>query len=119
MNTSLSLTLYLLLVVFSIGAILFLSSIIGRRHLTAEKDMPYECGMDPVEKPESRFPVGFYKIALLFVIFDVEIVFLYLWAVALRGLGAAGLVVMLVFMAILLAAWGYVWRKGDLQWDER
>lgn len=117
MSLLLSLTIYFVLIVGTIGAILLLSSRVGRRPLSAEADVPYECGMEPVEKPESRFPSRFYKIALLFVIFDVEIVFLYLWAVALRGLGEAGLAVMLVFIAVLLAAWGYAWKKGDLNWD--
>ncbi len=112
-----SLAIYLLLVVGSIGAIVLLSSWVGRRPLSGGADVPYECGMDPVEKPETRFPSRFYKIALLFVVFDVEIVFLYLWAVALKGLGVAGLVVMIVFIAVLLAAWAYAWKKGDLQWD--
>ncbi|MGV8082004.1 MAG: NADH-quinone oxidoreductase subunit A [Syntrophales bacterium] len=117
MGPFLSLSVYFLLVVGSIGAIVLLSAWVGRRPLSSEADVPYECGMAPVEKPESRFPSRFYKIALLFVVFDVEIVFLYLWAVALKGLGTSGLVVMIVFIAVLLAAWAYAWKKGDLQWD--
>ena len=73
--------------------------------------------MPPVEKERTQFPVRFYKVALLFVIFDVEIVFLYLWAVVVRDLGGFGLAEMFVFIAVLLAALVYVWRKGDLQWD--
>ena len=118
MSPSISLAVYLLLVVGSTVLILALSAAIGRRPLTDGKDIPYECGMIPIEKPESRFPVHFYKIALLFVIFDVEIVFLYLWAVVVKDLGIIGLIEMFVFIGILLAALAYVWRKGYLQWDQ-
>ena len=117
MSTSLSITIYLLLVVGSACGILLVSSLIGRRPLTPGKDSPYECGMLPIDKPESRFPVRFYKTALLFVVFDVEIVFLYLWAVVVGPLGSFGLMEMFFFIAIIFAALVYVWRKGDLQWD--
>jgi NADH-quinone oxidoreductase subunit A len=117
MTASISIFIYLLLVVGSAAAILLLSHRVGRRPLTPEKDVPYECGMPPIEKENTQFPVRFYKVALLFVVFDVEIVFLYLWAVVIRDLGGFGLAEMFVFIAVLLAALIYVWRKGDLQWD--
>jgi len=117
MTASLSLSIFLLLVVGSAAAILLVSHRVGRRPLTAEKDVPYECGMPPIEKERTQFPVRFYRVALLFVIFDVEIVFLYLWAVVVRDLGGFGLAEMFLFIAVLLAALVYVWRKGDLQWD--
>ena len=117
MTAAFSIFIYLLLVVGSAAAILLVSDRVGRRPLTAGKDVPYECGMPPVEKEHTQFPVRFYKVALLFVIFDVEIVFLYLWAVVVRDLGGFGLAEMFVFIAVLLAALVYVWRKGDLQWD--
>ena len=117
MTAAFSIFIYLLLVVGSAAAILLVSNRVGRRPLTAGKDVPYECGMPPVEKEHTQFPVRFYKVALLFVIFDVEIVFLYLWAVVVRDLGGFGLAEMFVFIAVLLAALVYVWHKGDLQWD--
>ena len=117
MTASFSIFIYLILVVGSAAMILLVSHRVGRRPLTAEKDVPYECGMPPIEKAHSQFPIRFYKMALLFVIFDVEIVFLYLWAVVVRDLGVFGLAEMFVFIAVLLAALVYVWRKGDLQWD--
>jgi NADH-quinone oxidoreductase subunit A len=117
MTASLSISIFLLLVVGSAALILLVSHRVGRRPLTAEKDVPYECGMPPIEKEHTQFPVRFYKVALLFVVFDVEIVFLYLWAVVVRDLGVFGLVEMFVFIAVLLAALAYVWRKGDLNWD--
>ena len=117
MTASISIFIYLLLVVGSAALILFGSHWVGRRPLTAGKDVPYECGMPPAERGNTQFPVRFYKVALLFIVFDVEIVFLYLWAVVVRDLGAFGLVEMFVFIAVLLAALVYVWRKGDLQWE--
>lgn len=117
MSTSLSITAFLLLVVGSVAAIMLLSHVIGRRPLTAGKDIPYECGMPPIDKPETRFPIRFYKVALLFVIFDVEIIFLYLWAIVVKDLGVFGIIEMFVFIAVLLTALAYVWRKGDLRWD--
>ncbi|NPV05095.1 MAG: NADH-quinone oxidoreductase subunit A [Syntrophaceae bacterium] len=117
MTASTSISIYLLLVVGSAALILLLSHWVGRRPLTPEKDVPYECGMPPAGRAGTQFPVRFYKIALLFVVFDVEIVFLYLWAVVVRDLGFFGLVEMFVFIAVLLAALVYVWHKGDLQWE--
>jgi len=73
--------------------------------------------MPPIDKPETRFPIRFYKVALLFVIFDVEIIFLYLWAIVVKDLGVFGIIEMFVFIAVLLTALAYVWRKGDLRWD--
>ncbi len=117
MSTAWSLAFFLFLVAGSVTAILLVSHRVGRRPLVAEKDVPYECGMLPLEKPDSRFSIRFYKVALLFVIFDVEIVFLYLWALVVRDLGGFGIVEMFVFIAVLLAALFYVWRKGDLEWE--
>jgi len=117
MTASLSISIFLLLVVGSAAAILLVSHRVGRRPLTAEKDVPYECGMPPIETERTQFPGRFYRVALLFVIFDVEIVFLYLWAVVVRDLGGFVLAERFGFIAVLLAALVYVWRKGDLQWD--
>jgi NADH-quinone oxidoreductase subunit A len=117
MNASISITVFLLLAVGSAAAIMLLSHLVGRRPLTAEKDIPYECGMQPIDKPETRFPVRFYKVAILFVIFDVEIIFLYLWAIVAKDLGVFGIVEMFVFIAVLLTALAYAWRKGDLKWE--
>jgi len=115
--SAISIILYLTLVVGTAVAIIVISSIIGRRPLSAEKSIPYECGMLPLEKPDALFSIQFYKVALLFVIFDVETVFLYLWAIVVKDLKLFGLIEMVVFIAILLVAFIYVWRKGDLHWD--
>ncbi len=88
-----------------------------KRYLPA-KVAPYECGIEPVRLPKSeRFPVKFYVVAMLFIIFDVEAIFLYPWAVAFRSLGLFGLVEMVVFIGLVFVAYLYVWQKGGLEWE--
>ncbi len=79
----------------------------------------YECGIQPTPQPMGggRFPVKYYLTAMLFIVFDIEIVFLYPWAVTFDALGIFGLVEMLLFIATLLVAYVYVWRRGGLEWD--
>ena len=79
----------------------------------------YECGIQPTPQPMGggKFPVKYYLTAMLFIVFDIEIVFLYPWAVTFDKLGIFGLVEMLLFIATLLAAYFYVWRRGGLEWD--
>jgi len=96
---------------------LFLSAIFGKRKITPQKMMPYECGMDPIEEARKRFSVRFYLVGMLFIIFDIEAVFLYPWAVIFRDLKIFGLVEMGVFIAILLVGFVYVWKKGALEWE--
>ncbi len=80
------------------------------------KSMAYECGIDPVDNARGRYTVRFYLIAILFVVFDVETVFLFPWAVKFKALGAFGLLEMFIFLAILLAGYVWVWKKGALEW---
>jgi NADH-quinone oxidoreductase subunit A len=88
-----------------------------RRPLPA-KLAPYECGIEPVRLPKSeRFPVKFYVVAMLFIIFDIETIFLFPWAVAYRSLGVFGLVEMMVFIGLVFVAYLYVWQKGGLEWE--
>ena len=88
-----------------------------KRYLPA-KVAPYECGIEPVRLPKSeRFPVKFYVVAMLFIIFDIEAIFLYPWAVAYRSLGLFGLVEMIVFIGLVFVAYLYVWQKGGLEWE--
>ncbi|MBW7897829.1 NAD(P)H-quinone oxidoreductase subunit 3 [Candidatus Brocadiaceae bacterium B188] len=94
-----------------------LSAILGRRKPTAEKLSPYECGINPVGSARERFSVKFYLIAMLFVIFDIEVVFLYPWAVAFKSLSLFGFIEMLIFLGILLICYFYLWKKGGLEWD--
>ncbi len=100
-----------------IGGMLVLSTILGPRKPTAQKMIPYECGMLPTEEAKGRFPVRFATIAMLFIIFDIEVVFMYPWAVALDQLALFGLAEMLVFIVILAIAYVYVWGRGGLEWD--
>ncbi|HHT9130639.1 MAG TPA: NADH-quinone oxidoreductase subunit A [Candidatus Brocadiaceae bacterium] len=94
-----------------------LSAVLGRRKPTAEKLSPYECGIDPVGTARERFSVKFYLIAMLFVIFDIEVVFLYPWAVAFKELKLFGFIEMLIFVGILLICYLYLWKRGGLEWD--
>jgi NADH-quinone oxidoreductase subunit A len=87
-----------------------------RQKPTAQKIAPYECGIVPSREPPSRFPVRFYLVAMIFIIFDIEIIFLYPWAVVFRELRVFGLVEVLVFAAVVLVAFVYLVSNGALQW---
>jgi NADH-quinone oxidoreductase subunit A len=97
-------------------AIVLLSTLIGRRKPTLAKLSPYECGMAPVGDARQRFSVKFYMVAMLFILFDVEAVFLYPWAVILRQLKMFGFWEMLVYVGIVLVGFFYIWKKGVLDW---
>jgi NADH-quinone oxidoreductase subunit A len=103
---------------FAVGSMVAASKLTPRKW-TPAKLAPYECGIVPEGEDRSeRFPVKFYLTAMLFIIFDIETVFLYPWAVAYKELKVFGLIEMLVFIAILLGAYGYVWKRGGLEWAE-
>jgi NADH-quinone oxidoreductase subunit A len=89
----------------------------ARFHGDREKLSPYECGFEAFEDTRMRFDVRYYLVAILFIVFDLEIAFLFPWAVALRKIGAFGLIAMGVFLAILVVGFIYEWRKGALEWD--
>ncbi|MBS4103741.1 NADH-quinone oxidoreductase subunit A [Tsukamurella paurometabola] len=102
--------------VFSVGVARF----VGPRRINRAKLEAYECGIDPSPTPASgggRFPVKFYLTAMLFIIFDIEIVFLYPWAVHFDVLGTYGLLAMALFLVNVTVAYVYEWRRGGLQWD--
>jgi NADH-quinone oxidoreductase subunit A len=101
--------------VFSIGA----GALTGPKRYNRAKLDAYECGIEPTPQPVGggRFPVKYYLTAMLFIVFDIEIVFLYPWAVAFDSLGIFGLVEMVLFILTLLAVYAYVWRRGGLEWD--
>ena len=90
---------------------------LGPRRPSEEKLSTYESGMEPVRSARERFSVKFYLVAVLFILFDIEIVFMYPWAVMFRQLGWFGFVEMLVFIAILLVGYLYILKKGALRWD--
>lgn len=94
-----------------------LSALLGPRKATPLKLAPYESGMAPIGDARLRISVKFYVVALLFILFDVQAVFLYAWAVHLRRLQLFGLLEMAVFLAILAVGYFYAWRKGALEWD--
>ena len=98
-------------------AMVVLGQILGPRRDTPEKQMPYESGMPPIGTAVRRMPVRYYLIAVLFVLFDIEVIFLLPYAVVLRKLGLFGLIEMLVFVMILLVGYVYVWKKGALEWE--
>jgi NADH-quinone oxidoreductase subunit A len=104
-------------VAVSAVAILVLSHLFSPGRQTVVKGMPYESGMTPLGGTRDRFSVKFYLVAMLFIVFDIEIVFMIPWAVAFRQLGLLGLVEMLVFVVILLVGLIYVWKRGALEWD--
>ena len=93
-----------------------LSSVLGPRKPTPEKSAPYECGMPPVGDARERQSVKFYLVAMIFLLFDIEVAFLYPWAMALRDLGWPGFFQVVLFLVLLLAGYIYVWRKGALDW---
>ena len=93
-----------------------LSNFLGPKKPTPEKLAPYECGMPPVGDARERQSVKFYLVAMIFLLFDIEVAFLYPWAMALRDLGWPGLVQVVLFTLLLLDGYVYVWRKGALDW---
>jgi len=95
---------------------ILLSHLVGPKKPTPEKLAPYECGMPPVGDARERHPVKFYLVAMIFLLFDIEVAFLYPFAMALRDLGWPGFFQVIVFFAILLTGFIYVWRKGVLDW---
>jgi NADH-quinone oxidoreductase subunit A len=99
------------------GGIVVLSAIIGKHRFSRAKMSPYECGMTPVGNAREAFPVKFYLVGMLFILFDVEAVFLYPWAVVFRELKMFGFWEMLVYIGIVLVGLFYVWEKGVLDWS--
>ena len=99
------------------GATMWLSWRIAPKNPTPEKLAPYECGIVPIEEPVQRFPVKFYLVAMLFVIFDVEIVFLFAWAVNFNELGWPGIAAVGLFVVLLVETLVYVWKRGALDWN--
>src|SRR5213082_2984111 len=98
------------------GVMIGLSVLLGPKNPTPEKLAPYECGMPAVGDARERQSVKFYLVAMIFLLFDIEVAFLYPWALALRELGWPGFVQVVLFVLLLLAGYAYVWRKGALDW---
>jgi NADH-quinone oxidoreductase subunit A len=103
-------------VVLLAGAMIALSWMLGQHRPTARKLSPYECGMTPTGDARQRFSVKFYLVAMVFILFDVEIVFLYPWAIIFHELRMFGFVEMALFLALVLAGFAYLWKKGVFEW---
>jgi NADH-quinone oxidoreductase subunit A len=113
--------LILLLVVMAVGfggVSVLLGKLLGPRNPSPEKSAPYECGMPAVGDARERQSIRFYLIAMIFLLFDIEVAFLYPWALALRALGWAGYTQVVLFTLVLVAGYIYVWKKGALDWSQ-
>ena len=107
------------------GLLTLVAVFIGPKRVTATKNLPFECGSDPIGSPRGRYSVKFYQVAILFLVFDIEAAFMYPWAVLYRdlsisptgGVSLFGFSEMLVFVSILVVALAYVWRKKAIGWD--
>jgi NADH-quinone oxidoreductase subunit A len=95
---------------------LILARIVRTQNPNKTKLMPYECGIDPVDSARGRYTVRYYIIAILFVVFDVETIFLFPWAVKFKALGVFGLIEILVFLGILIVGYVWIWKKHALEW---
>jgi NADH-quinone oxidoreductase subunit A len=112
------LALGVLAALFVVGSII-VSSLVGPRRYNRAKLDSYECGIEPTPQPVGggRFPVKYYITAMLFIVFDIEIIFLYPWAVAFDQMALFGLIEMVIFIVTVFVAYAYVWRRGGLEWD--
>jgi NADH-quinone oxidoreductase subunit A len=100
------------------GLILFLNAVLGPKNKSSEtKSEPFECGVSQISNPSGRLSVKFYLLAMLFILFDVEIVWLFPWAVILRELGWTGIVEMFSFLFVLVLGFAYAWKKRALEWQ--
>ena len=105
-------------IALAVGLVLLgLGLLLGRGQKDAEKLSAYECGFEPFEETRMKFDVRYYLVAILFIVFDLEIAFLFPWAVSLDALGLSGLVAMGIFLAVLVVGFIYEWKKGALEWD--
>jgi len=112
------LALFALAAAFALGSVA-VSQLVGPKRANRAKNEAYECGIEPSPEPVGggRFPIKFYLTAMLFIVFDIEIIFLYPWAVTFTDLGLFGFVEMILFIGTVFIAYAYVWRRGGLDWD--
>jgi NADH-quinone oxidoreductase subunit A len=99
------------------AAAIVIGFLLGPRRPDAEKLSPYECGFEAFEDARMQFDVRYYLVAILFIIFDLEIAFLFPWAVVLEDIGAPGFLAMMLFLAVLVVGFVYEWKKGALEWE--
>jgi NADH-quinone oxidoreductase subunit A len=103
--------------IVSLGASIGLGQVLGVRKPNSEKSSPYECGFEAFEDARMKFDVRYYLVAILFIIFDLEIAFFFPWAVVLDDIGAYGFWAMMIFLSILVVGFLYEWKKGALEWE--
>lgn len=108
--------LFLVVVFVLLGGTVLVAAFIRPRVPSRVKELPYECGIEPEDSARKRYTVRFYIVAILFVVFDVETIFLFPWAVQYKMLGLYGFMEMMVFLGILIAGYVWVWKKGALDW---
>jgi len=107
-----------ILAILVAGALITLSFVLGKRVKDRVKDSPYECGITPTGSARERFSVKFYLVAIVFILFDIEAVFLYPWAVVYRELKMFAFVEMLLFIVLIVCGFFYIWKKGALDWSK-
>jgi len=118
LHTYAPLLLHLLIAMLLAGALTAVSVLVGWRRPTRAKQQAYECGMEPTGDAREPFSVRFYLVAMVFILFDVEAIFLYPWAYIFRSLGWYGFVEMMIYIAVLLVGYLYLWKKGALDWHK-
>ncbi|MGB9773897.1 MAG: NADH-quinone oxidoreductase subunit A [Bacteroidota bacterium] len=109
---------FLLVAILFVAVVMFVARLLRPHRPSRDKLRTYECGEEPVGEPWVKFNIRFYVVALIFVIFDVEVVFLFPWATVFAQLGWFAFIEMMVFIGMLLVGLAYVWAKGDLEWDK-
>lgn len=108
---------FILLALIMGGVLIVAGRVIGSHKPDAQKNSPYECGFEAFEDARVKFDVRYYLIAIIFILFDLEIAFLFPWALVFKHLGMYGFIVMAIFLAILIAGFIYIWKKGALEWE--
>lgn len=109
--------IHLLVVALLAGLLLLVSTLVGQKKPTLTKSMPYECGMVPLGDAREPFSVRFYLVAMIFILLDVEAIFLFPWAVVYKQLRFFGFLEMFLFLVIILSGYVYAWKKGALDWS--
>jgi NADH-quinone oxidoreductase subunit A len=117
MSEYLGIVIFVVLAGTVAGIFILLASVLGPKKPSIVKSEPFECGEVPFSVPIGRLSIKFYLTAILFILFDVELVFLYPWAVVYRGLGALGLAEMVIFLGVLMVGFFYVWDNSALDWQ--
>jgi NADH-quinone oxidoreductase subunit A len=109
--------IYVGVAIFIAALFIVLGLLLAPHKPDSEKLSPYECGFDPFEDAHLKFDVRYYLVAILFILFDLEIAFLFPWAIAIGDIGTAGFLAMMIFLAILVIGFIYEWKKGALEWE--